>query len=505
MALSKEIRRLKAKWESGQGWPKRLQWLEIRGIRGWSGHHLDFDFPIVAIIGENGVGKSTVLQGAASIYESPNARGGKKGYASYFFPNTIWDKIINAEIACAVREGETTISNKTIRKPTDRWRGNPDRRKRDVSYVDLSRIQPVGERVGYQRLANQGFKEASASMFDAARVGRLSQIMGRVYDAARMALTDFDPTRPVPVMSHQGAPYSGFHSGAGETTVAELLRVDPPQYGIVLIDEIESSLHPRSQRRLIRDLAQLCYQRELQIILTTHSPYILEELPLEARVYIHLSKGCRTIINGVSPDFAMTQMDDEAHPECDLYVEDDRAGTMLIEILVAGSRGVVPRCRTIAFGAASVGRALGEMVANGRFPRASCVFLDGDQTATAGCQLLPGGDAPERVVFEGLAGKGWGNVAVRVGRGHAEVADACASALAIADEHQWVNFAANKLTVGGTILWQALCAEWGALCLPEDERRRVCQVVEDVLLPLGSLPPPHPSGLPRDQLSLLPA
>ena len=37
MAMSREMRRLHAKWESNQGWPKRLEWIELDGIRGWSG------------------------------------------------------------------------------------------------------------------------------------------------------------------------------------------------------------------------------------------------------------------------------------------------------------------------------------------------------------------------------------------------------------------------------------------------------------------------------------
>ncbi|MGC1884646.1 MAG: AAA family ATPase [Stellaceae bacterium] len=78
----------------------------------------------------------------------------------------------------------------------------------------------------------------------------------------------------MPVLAHQGSIFSGFHQGAGETTIAELLAADLPKYSLVLIDEIESSLHPRSQRRIIRDLAERCRERELQIILTTHSPYV---------------------------------------------------------------------------------------------------------------------------------------------------------------------------------------------------------------------------------------
>ena len=39
--------------------------------------------------------------------------------------------------------------------------------------------------------------------------------------------------------------------------------------GLVLI-EIETSFHPKLQRRLVRDLAELCRERGLQIILTTN-------------------------------------------------------------------------------------------------------------------------------------------------------------------------------------------------------------------------------------------
>jgi predicted ATP-dependent endonuclease of OLD family len=99
-----------------------------------------------------------------------------------------------------------------------------------------------------------------------------------------MAISTVDDEREVPVISRQNTEYSGYHQGAGETTVTELLQADLPKYGLVLIDEIESSLHPRAQRRLIRDLAEQCRHREFQILLTTHSPYVLEELPLEARM-----------------------------------------------------------------------------------------------------------------------------------------------------------------------------------------------------------------------------
>ena len=87
MALSNEMRRLRNKWRSGAGWPKRLEWLEIYGVRGWTGQRVDFGFPIVALVGENGCGKTTVLQAATAIYKSPENE--EDLFASDFFPDTL--------------------------------------------------------------------------------------------------------------------------------------------------------------------------------------------------------------------------------------------------------------------------------------------------------------------------------------------------------------------------------------------------------------------------------
>lgn len=483
MPLSNEMRRLERQWQAGTGWPKRLHWIEMVGIRGWDRQRFDLRFPIMAVVGENGAGKSTVLQAAASIYqaETGQTRSKKYRFASDFFPETPWDRIRNAEIRGEIKEG-TQLRMVTVRKPTDRWRGNPDRPKRHVVYVDLSRIQPVPARVGYTRLAKPSLSEASSQSFEQKALARLSTIMGRKYDEAKMALTDADPNREVPVISHRGAPYSGFHSGAGEITMVELLQTPMPAGSLVLIDEVETSLHPRVQRQLIRDLAVLCRERDLQVILTTHSPFVLEELPLDARAYIlQPASGGREIVYGVSPEFAMTKMDEIPHPERDLYVEDPRAETMLTEILAAHRPDLIRRTRTIPYGAASVGRSLGEMRDTGRFPDPVCVFVDGDQGPARGCMPLPGADAPERVVFEALKQQQWGRLADRTGRPYSDIVDLCEQAMALSDHHDWVRAAATPLVLGGDTLWQAMCAEWANICLTADEAAVIWQPIEDAI------------------------
>lgn len=480
MALSKEIRLLMNKWGTNSGWPKRLESLEIRGLRGWTGQRIDFRFPILAICGENGSGKSTVLQCAAAAYAPPSVGDGY--FASDFFPDTIWEEIRQAEIRATIREGIQSTTS-TIRKPSTRWRGNPDRRKRDVVYVDLSRVQPVSARVGYSKIAKPTVSEIDSSPFDDTRRGRLSAIMGREYANAKMVTTSAGAQRVVPVISIAGDTLagvnnvSGFHMGAGETTIAEFLKIDPAKYALVLIDEIETSLHPRAQRRLLRDLADLCRVRELQLIISTHSPYILSELPPEARAYILPNRTYKEVVLGVSPDFAMTQMDEEQHPECDLYVEDLEASILLREILVVHAADRVQRAQIIPFGAASVGQALGHMVSQRRFPRPSLVFLDGDQSQAAGCILLPGTDAPERIVFAALQAKNWAGLHTRIGRNYADTADACVLAMTLGDHHEWLRHAASSLLLSGTVLWQAMCAEWVKECV---DQRMVAGIVDSV-------------------------
>lgn len=482
MATNEEMRRLEKKWASNNGWPKRLEWLEIDGMRGWKKQRINFDFPIVALVGENGSGKSSVLQAAACAYRNETA--GRTLYPSEFFPETAWDKLRDVSISYGYLEGGHIIDG-SLRKPTARWLGQTDRPKRHVRYEDLNRIQPVGARVGYARIAKTTHTEKSAREFDADKVKRLSFVMNQEYESARMALSSIDENREIPVINERGNEYSGYHQGSGQITVSELLRIELPKYGLILIDEIESSLHPRAQRRLIRDLAEQCRIRECQIILSTHSPYILEELPLSARIAIMRSNGTgdgknvKEIISGITPEFAMTKMDDDAHPECDVYVEDEAAKTFLEEILAKHGKDVIHRCIVTPYGAANVGLALGQMAINRRFKRPTCIFLDGDNESAPGCFLLPGGDAPEQVVFKSLRAKAWGHLWTRVSRDSSLVQDACINAMTL-DHHGWVTFAANQMRTSGSALWRGMCAEW-AEGLSEAQAQSVVRPILDAL------------------------
>jgi len=205
------MRRLANRWDQNP-WPQHLEWLEISGIRGWTGQRIDFAFPIVAIVGANGAGKSTVIQAAACSYRLPD--GIRSFFASEFFPDTPWETVTNAVVRASVRQGDHSLVT-SVRKPTTRWRGNPDRRIRHVEYMDLRRTQPTYARTGYSRLARNNIAEQGADEFDEEKLRRLSSVLGRDFTRARQSVTDADPNRRIPGISLGGQDYSGFHQGAG--------------------------------------------------------------------------------------------------------------------------------------------------------------------------------------------------------------------------------------------------------------------------------------------------
>ena len=251
-------------------WPQFLRSVAITGLRGWAGQQVRFDFPVTVIAGENGNGKSTVLKVAASAYRHPN-NPAHTFYPSTFFPDTAWEQSTNVTLTYVIRQGqnETTYS---LTKPTQRWRRLGERPVRNVLWQDTSRTLPLESMAGYARIARRTAIETATADLNAPFRQRFSNILGRNYQQARIAHADVDPARGVGVVQFAGQQFSQFHQGAGEDAVLDLMTQlqTVPNHAIVIIDELEASMHPRSQRRLVHFLLWLARSRHIQVICSTH-------------------------------------------------------------------------------------------------------------------------------------------------------------------------------------------------------------------------------------------
>jgi predicted ATPase len=458
--------RLTSAWNteghSGRGWPLFLLSVQIKGLRGWDGEMVEFRYPVVAIAGVNGAGKSTVLKAAAAAYQAPSdARSAITYYADDFFPRTPWDIVSGVTLTYTVRQGERT-EQVSVRKPTSRWRGNRERKDRAAYFLDISRIQPANTQIGYGRTAQEAISRGAKRALGGSDVSRLNRSLGRTYDAATFHRHG---DKQVGVLTHSGVTYSNFHQGAGEDSVLDLLSLisEAPDKSLIVIDEVEASLHPQAQRGLMTELIRLAEEKRLQILLSTHSPYILDQLPRIARVFISVDREMkREVLYGVSTNFALSLMDDEAHQELDIYCEDDQSVYLVERLIAAGAPTYLPRVRITGVGPANTVIALARIASAGKLARAGLCVVDADQEAGADYLVLPGNQAPEREVFNSLEDDHWIAVAERLGRSAGELLDARDRAMQIPDHHAWSGEVARQLggTMRPTKVWEAVADVW---------------------------------------------
>jgi len=481
------VSKLTSAWDTdrhaGHGWPLFLTSVQIAGLRGWTGESVEFRYPVVAIAGVNGAGKSTVLKAAAAAYHAPKGDGTAVTYsADDFFPKTPWEDVRGVYLTYTVRQGDQT-ETVILRKPTVRWRGAPERKTRSSFFLDISRIQPANTQIGYGRTAQEVISRGTTEPLSEKQVAQLNRTLGRTYDEASFDRTD---DKQVGVLTLGGVQYSNFHQGAGEDSVLDLLTLvaEAPEKSLIIIDEVEASLHPQAQRGLMTELVRMAHDKRLQVILSTHSPYILEQLPSIARVFISVDREMkRQVLYGVSTDFALNLMDDERHEELDIYCEDEEAAYLIERLIAIGAPPCLSRVRITPVGPASTVMALGAIATAGKLPRPALAVVDAEQNEGEGYAKLPGSRPPEREAYLALTDQEWIAVAERLGRPAGELLDAKDLATQIPNHHAWSREIARQM--GGTMrpskVWEAVADVWVRDIVGEAGAKEWCEPLTSIL------------------------
>ena len=80
--------------------------------------------------------------------------------------------------------------------------------------------------------------------------------------------------------------YSEFHMSSGERTIVRISKdISRLKNALVLIDEVDTGLHPYTQRQAMLELQRSALRQKLQIIVASHSPVVLDSVPPEGRVF----------------------------------------------------------------------------------------------------------------------------------------------------------------------------------------------------------------------------
>jgi predicted ATPase len=429
-----------------------------------------FKFPVVAVVGENGIGKSTFLKAAVCAYEN---RGAKNFYPSNMFMSTQWDTaaMAGATIEYKVRQGD---HEKSLRwRKTNDWGFTPKKGKpqRKVFFLDISRTLPLDATAGYAKIAKIASEEMGNDELNDESIKNLSHVLGQEYARARFVGTNINSSREVGLLTKEYGEISQFHQGAGEDTILDTFKLlqTMPEQSLLVIDEVENSLHPQAQRRFVQYLLKLARIKKLQIILSTHSPFVLEELPEIARIMLVRLFDRKDIMYEVSSQFALSTIDDKAHPELYVFLEDEEAVSLFWEILKHDDARYDELCKKIsarAVGSCSVVGTLNELGKTHKLPYKSLAIVDGDKrNEYSSCLTLPGCLAPERQVFTDLKNIGWNRLDERFGVGAGTLFKHLDDAVLLPNHHEWTTYIGDHIKKSKDAVWSILIEEWHKQCL----------------------------------------
>ena len=255
-----------------------LKSVKLVKIRGFTGKEVSFDFPVTALVGPNGGGKSTVLGAAACAYKAikpglffPKSSIGDNSMAEWSIEYDLVDKSLHA----------TSLVRRSSVFRQLRWvRG--DLTSRPVGYFGIKRTVPAGERTQFKKLMRPSYHHDNAlENIPEAAAREMEHILGK-------PIVDFRRTQVGTETFHVGknaaAEYSEFHFGAGESSIIRIVTEIEllAENALILIEEIENGLHPVATRRLTEYLITAAQRKRVQVIFTTHSDDALTYLPHEA-------------------------------------------------------------------------------------------------------------------------------------------------------------------------------------------------------------------------------
>ena len=289
--------RLRELWDNLQGkkphLPHFLSEIYLDGIRGLDNLRVLFDYPVSVIAGGNATGKSTVLFAAACAYKVPGA--GVKD----FVPSTLFP-YYNPKLGARKDSLKKITLEFNYQTPDGmrsmRWRRgkgwnrsffgrkNASQPERQVYLRTLSNLSNPSEVRGVLSMSRLK-SEPQETPLTPSQIEFVHQMLPfRYYEVVDLSSGN---KNLLFAAQEGGAAYSELQMAAGERALLRLSKEIAQLNGaLVLIDEVEAGLHPWVQQLLMLHLQQLALRNDLQIIVTSHSPVILDSVPSNGKIFL---------------------------------------------------------------------------------------------------------------------------------------------------------------------------------------------------------------------------
>ena len=333
-------RRLRELWGQLQGKKPHLAdflvEIRLRGLRGIEDLRTTFDYPVSVIAGGNASGKTTVLFAAGCAYRVPGA-GVRDFVPSTLFPDYRPKTGVRGDHADEVvldfdystPQGRMSMRWRRSKGWNRSFLGRKDTRQpeRPVYLRTLSNLSNPSEVRGVLSM----FRSATAPL-EAALSASQIEFAQQMLPFRYSQVVDLSSGRKSLLFAarEKGVNYSELHMSAGERAILRLSQeIAQLRNALVLIDEVEAGLHPWVQQLLMLQLQQLALRNGLQVIVTSHSPVVLDSVPENARIFLERTDDGRVSVRPPYRDIVQNALYGRSRDAINLLCEDDMAEGIL--------------------------------------------------------------------------------------------------------------------------------------------------------------------------------
>lgn len=430
----------------------QLKKLHIEKFRALDNVEVEFGDAITVVCGKNGTSKSSILGIAAQIFsfEKDYASGEdisfrqiagstfKSQYSEHFRISNTFDQPGSMAVNINLHDGYTDQGAtaklelmKRGKSPRPVVRNNSTVKKGEnasrnfthpVIFLSLKRLYPIADRK--YKVINFDYLNQHKQEF----IGLTNELLNRQSSLA----TGTEGTISSAV-SH-GDNYDQESVSAGEDNAGQIilalmsfrkLKEEYADYkgGLLLIDEADAGLFPTAQVNLLKMLDRECKDLNLQVVMTSHSPTLIEYAYQQSQQYrrkyktVYLSNtfgGVQVMQDWswaqISADITTTTVAagaGERLPKINIYFEDGEAADFFAALMnrqpVKKFTAPLPE---ITLGCSNYLQLIDKGVSE--FSEKSIICLDSDTAQQVGRKkpktvvLLPGSLPPDQLIFEHL-------------------------------------------------------------------------------------------------------
>lgn len=368
---------------------QRLHYIRYVNLKNLKDVKIDFeDRNITGIFGVNGCGKSTIIHSLLCLFKPNDEDRFRDNYKfSQFFTHTSLSKWQGSKFEiCHSYRDEQVIYPEILRaySKADRWKPRYDARPpRNVYYIGINTCVPeieIEKSISMIRLNGRLLNDRISNLIKR----NAEYILNRTYDE----YNDFTRRQKhyLGVRSNNIL-YSSLSMGAGEQRVFKILNIvfNAPNYSLIIIDEIDLTLHTVALNNLLDILVTKAEENNLQIVFTSHREEITKRKDINIR-HIHQTTEKTICLNQSTPD-CIKRLTGTSVRTLEIFVEDDLSSA-IVET-VADQLGIRRHCSIKIFGAIenSFSLAMGMLLKGEDFSKL-LIILDGDKYRTESERLI---------------------------------------------------------------------------------------------------------------------